>query len=91
MSNRSTEYVTKVLDGDTFSTRGATRDVRLEGVDTPEKGETGFEAAKKALEGLILNKYVDIETKAHDRYNRRIAQVWANGRSVNQAMKPYSK
>lgn len=88
---RTNEYVTRVIDGDTFSTRSSTRDVRLEGVDTPEKGEPGFQAAKRALEGLVLNKHVDIETKAHDSYNRRVAQVWVHGRSVNRAMKPHSK
>ncbi|WP_420632493.1 thermonuclease family protein [Candidatus Palauibacter sp.] len=47
--------------------------------------------AKNALERLILRKYVNVQTKAHDKYRRRVAQVWIHGRSVNDAMKPYSK
>ncbi|WP_419939196.1 thermonuclease family protein [Candidatus Palauibacter sp.] len=90
-TNRTKEYVTNVLDGDTFETSSSLPDVRLEGVDTPEQGEPGYLEAKAALKRLILDRFVDIETKARDIYGRRVAQVWVDGRSVNQAMKRYSK
>ena len=89
--NRTREYVTSVIDGDSFKTRSSLPAVRLEGVDTPEQGEPGYQEAKAALKRLILDRFVDIETKAIDAYRRRVAQVWVDGRSVNEAMKRYSK
>ena len=35
------EKVKKIIDGDTFLTNSRKNPVRLENVDTPEKGETG--------------------------------------------------
>ena len=90
-TNRTNEYVTNVIDGDTFETRSSLSNVRLEGVDTPEQGEPGYLEAKAALKKLILGRWVDIETKSRDVYGRRVAQVWVDRRSVNQAMKRYSK
>lgn len=87
----STEYVSNVVDGDTFDTTANEPRVRLDGVDTPERGEPGFENAKRALEGLILNKRVQIQTNSRGYYGRRIADVWVNGIHVNQEMKRYSK
>ena len=88
---KTNEYVTQVIDGDSFATNTRAPEVRLEGIDTPEAGEFGYQAAKNALSGLILNKHVAIETNAHDIYGRRIAQVWVNGWNVSTAMKSYSK
>lgn len=87
----SDEFVTHVIDGDTFETRNNASRVRLKDVDTPERGEPGFERAKSALERLILHRTVRILTHARDVYGRRIADVWVNGTHVNQAMQPYSK
>ncbi len=48
MSNGGTrEYVTRVIDGDSFETQGNALDVRLEGVDTPEKGESGISGGEE--------------------------------------------
>jgi endonuclease YncB( thermonuclease family) len=47
------ERVTRVIDGDTFETASRKHPVRLEGVDTPERGEPGHQAAKQELERLI--------------------------------------
>lgn len=91
MNTPTTEYVVRVLDGDTFETDSSFFSVRLEGVDTPEQGEPKHREAKAALTRLILHKSVRIETKAHGRYHRRIAQVWVNGSSVNHAMAPFNK
>lgn len=87
----TTEYVSHVFDGDTFDTTTALPAVRLDGVDTPERGEPGFESAKRALEALILNKWVGIQTNGNGYYGRRIADVWVGQMHVNQAMKRYSK
>ena len=85
------EFVTRVIDGDTFETRNNASSVRLKDVDTPERWEPGFETAKSALENLILRRSVRIVTHARDAYRRRIADVWVNGTHVNEVMKRYSK
>lgn len=85
------EIVSKVIDGDTFKTKSRTRSVRLANVDTPEKGQLGSAVARKALERKILGKPVFIDTVARDKYNRAVANVKADGKSINKAMKKYEK
>lgn len=55
--------VTYIVDGDTYDI-GADR-IRLADVDTLEKGESGYQAAKDHLNSLIYNKkvYLDIDDK----------------------------
>jgi len=85
------EKVTKVIDGDTFETDKRKNPVRLANVDTPEKKEPEFQSAKKALEKLIVNKEVSIDTVARDTYGRSVAKVKLGTRSVNNAMKKHQK
>ena len=85
------EKVTKVLDGDTFETDRRKHPVRLAEVDTPEKREPGYGDAKKALADLIKGKVVEIETVSRDKYNRAVAKVKVERKSVNKAMKEYQK
>ena len=87
----STERVIRVIDGDTFQTEQRMKSVRLERVDTPEKGKKGWAEAKKALTDLILNKKVIVFIKARDVYSRYIAQVKVGNISVNSHMKEFSK
>lgn len=85
------ETVSKVVDGDTFETRTGTKPYRLADVDTPERGEAGYEEAKDALTRLINGKQVKIETLTTDKYNRYVANVWVASIDVNKAMQKYSK
>ena len=85
------ETVKKVIDGDTFTTKQRKNPVRLANVDTPEKGQPGFQSAKKALETLIKDKEVLIETVARDKYSRSVAKVKIKTRSVNKAMEKHKK
>ena len=80
------ERVTRVIDGDTFETTRRKHPVRLANVDAPEKGQRGAPKARKDLENLILNKEVEIETVARDKYRRSVAKVKVSRRSVNKAM-----
>jgi len=55
--------VTRVVDGDTVWVKlsnGSDEKVRLIGIDTPETGQCGFEAAKEQLEQLVLNQEVSL-------------------------------
>ena len=85
------ERVTKIIDGDTFETGSRKNPVRLEGIDTPEKGQPGYSNAKNALEDLILGKEVLIDTQARDKYGRAVAKVKIGTKSVNKAMKNHEK
>ena len=82
----NTEFVTEVLDGDTFKTNHENPTVRLEGVDAPELGRPGGQEAKEDLEDLIIGKFVAVDTVAIGAYGRRIAQVRLDGLSVNETM-----
>ena len=88
---RTTEHVTHVIDRDTFTTSGHGANVRLERVNAPETGQPGYQEAKDELARLILHRTVTVETKAHDTYGRRVAQVWRqpDGMDVNNAMRAH--
>jgi endonuclease YncB( thermonuclease family) len=83
------ERVTKIIDGDTFMTKSRKHPVRLWGVNTPEKGQPGYERAKRALQRLIKDKEVIVDTKARDIYGRAVAIVKVNNKSVNKVMKKF--
>ncbi|MEW6557523.1 MAG: thermonuclease family protein [Elusimicrobiota bacterium] len=89
--------VSEIIDGDTFKVSGGwkwndkTGDaVRPTGYDTPEKGESGYEEAKRKLTNLILNKTVDIrDVKTVDKYGRLVADVYYNGRYLAEYFPEY--
>lgn len=67
-----TATVTNVVDGDTVDLSNGER-VRVIGMDTPERGECGFTAARKYMESLVLGKQVNAVPGARDdrdRYDR---------------------
>ena len=77
--------VTKVVDGDTLDING-TR-IRLALVDTPERGQAGYDKAKKFVESLCLGKKgeldVDNGQRRGDRYGREIGVVYCDGVNTN--------
>ena len=81
------EMVTRIIDGDTFTTGSRKNPVRLANVNTPEKGSRGAASATQALRNLIQGQIVAIETVAHDKYGRTVANVKVDNRSVNAAMR----
>jgi len=85
------EKVTRVIDGDTFETNRRKHPVRLANVDTPEKRESGYQEAKKALKNLIEGEYVTVETIHRDKYGRAVANVKIGRRSVTKYMKAFEK
>lgn len=87
------EYlVTKVVDGDTIYVSGIETRIRLIGIDTPEIHNGPVQCygpeASNYLTGLILGKYVGLESDAAsgdmDRYGRPLRYVYYNGENVNQ-------
>jgi endonuclease YncB( thermonuclease family) len=81
------ETVTRVIDGDTFTTASRTHPVRLANVDAPEKGQRGARKATQTLRDLVQGKQVEIDTVARDTYGRAVANVKQGGKSVNRAMR----
>lgn len=77
--------VTNVVDGDTIdvrATNGTEERVRIIGIDTPERGECGFEDAAAALSTLVMSKSVELAPGARDdrdRYDRVLRYVDVNG------------
>ena len=71
-----TFLVARVVDGDTVEL-GNGETVRLVGIDTPEVGECGFEAASANLARLVLGKDVQLAKSDEDRdgYGRLLRYV----------------
>ena len=80
--------VTKVVDGDTLDING-TR-IRLALVDTPERGQPGFDQAKEFVESMCLGKKgeldVDSGQRRGDRYGREVGVVYCNGVNTNEKL-----
>jgi len=74
-----------VIDGDTINVRGVGR-IRLVGVDTPERGQPGYQEAKNFVNNLCSGKrvYLDVDdAKNYDKYGRVLAVVYVDDINVN--------
>ncbi|KZX16796.1 thermonuclease precursor [Methanobrevibacter cuticularis] len=90
VNNNSIKYEVKgfcdrVVDGDTLDVSGIGR-IRLVGVDTPERGESGYKEATDFVKSKCLGKsvYLDIDDKENkDKYGRVLAVVYVDGVNIN--------
>ena len=80
---RETGVVERIIDGDTIVIENYSENVRLLGINSPERGEKGFEEAKEFLEGLILEEEVVLEITGKDKYYRTLAYVHLGNKNVN--------
>jgi endonuclease YncB( thermonuclease family) len=88
-----TAKVQHVVDGDTIHVEdeaGKKFKVRLAGIDAPEQNQPYGLASTYHLRGLLLNKFVLLETKpkkgkpySFDRYKRVLAKIVLDGRDIN--------
>jgi micrococcal nuclease len=77
-----------VVDGDTIDVEGVGR-VRLVGVNTPERGQPGYQNATDFVKSMCLGKtvFLDIDdAKNKDKYGRTLAVVHVNGMNLNQEL-----
>jgi micrococcal nuclease len=76
--------VVKVRDGDSMVLRrgGANVDVRVFGVDCPERGQPWSARAKSFTAGLVGNREVVVTVKDVDRYGRIVGDVVLGGRDL---------
>jgi len=51
-------------------------EVRLTGIDAPERGQHFGQASKKYLAALVSGKEVFVESNKNDRYGRVLGKVW---------------
>ncbi len=74
-----------VTDGDTITVLVGLEQIkiRLEGIDTPERGQDFSDRAKQLTSSLVFGKYVHILPKERDRYGRLVARVRVNDRDVS--------
>ena len=88
-----TVKVLRVVDGDTVhvvNKAGKKFKVRLTGIDAPEQNQPYGLASTYHLRGLLLNKFVLLESKPKkgkpysvDRYKRVLAKIVLDGRDIN--------
>lgn len=81
--------VKQIIDGDTFVVSrkiGKTNVVRLAGINAPEKYQLGGKKATNRLKDLIGGKTVTI-VPVGTSYNRIVANMRSNRRSINKRLK----
>ncbi len=73
----SSGTVTHVTDGDTFTLQNSV-DVRMIGVDAPNRGEKNWDVARDTLTTMIDGKrvYLEYDRYQDDKYGRVLAWVW---------------
>lgn len=73
----SSGVVAQVIDGDTFELQNGV-DVRMIGIDAPNRGEGKWEEAREALTTLIDGKrvYLEYDRYQDDKYGRVMAWTW---------------
>lgn len=77
--------VQRVTDGDTYRVLredGRLVDVRLWGVDAPERGQPYGRAAAEAARRLVGGKTIRVSVEATDEYGRLLSRVEVEGRDV---------
>jgi len=74
-----------VTDGDTINVLkdGKEIQIRLDGIDCPEKGQDFGSKAKRFTSNLVFGKNVEIYQKDIDKYGRTVARIIVNGKDVS--------
>lgn len=68
--------VNRVIDGDSLWITGADKQIRLWGVDAPERGEPGYHEATELLTSMALDKKVTVLQLDTDTHGRLVARVF---------------
>lgn len=80
--------VVGITDGDTIKVliEGQQVQVRLYGIDAPERGQAFGSQAQTALKQITAGRKVTIKTIDTDRYKRPVALIYADGAIVNEIL-----
>lgn len=80
-------YVERIVDGDSLYLRGSDKQIRLWGVDAPERDERGYRDATKTLKALAGERQLRCEIVDIDKYERLVCRCFRrDGREVNRLM-----
>ncbi len=71
--------VRHVVDGDSLYLEGVESQIRLWGINAPERDEAGYQKATKQLRQLALRKYITCYQQDTDKYGRTVARCEAKG------------
>jgi endonuclease YncB( thermonuclease family) len=73
-----TGKVTHIKDGDSFVLLSENKniEVRLDGIDCPEKGQPYTSKAKQFTSNLIYDKLIVVDIKGYDKYKRALGVVY---------------
>lgn len=86
-ADKITSTVTRVVDGDSLYLQGHEPQIRLWGVDAPERDEEGFSAATRHLSSIALKRSLTCQRVDTDRYGRTVARCFLkDGREINRLM-----
>ena len=81
--------VVSIADGDTITVLDADKvqhRIRLEGIDSPEKGQAFGTKAKEKMSKLVGEKEVVVKWSKKDRYDRILGDVYLGDRHINLEM-----
>jgi endonuclease YncB( thermonuclease family) len=85
----ATVTITRVIDGDTVETPSLPEDIRIIGIDTPERGHCGFNEASNLMRSLVQGQAAAIPGGARtdrDKWGRFLRYVDVNGVDVGRQM-----
>lgn len=77
-----------VADGDTLTVlfENKPQRIRLYGIDCPERKQDFGTKAKQFTSDFAFNKMAQVQVRATDAYNRTVASVQVEGKSLNEAL-----
>ena len=82
-------HVVKVVDGDTIHVKLKSNQIeriRLNQIDTPEKGQPYGREATIALREWVLDKFVTVIPKEKDKYGRIVADIQVGSINISREM-----
>jgi endonuclease YncB( thermonuclease family) len=82
-----TGKVVSIADGDTLQIEaGEQLTIRLEGIDTPERGQPFGNQARRHLSDLTYGKIATVAVSGEDQFGRSLGIVTVDGQDINAAM-----
>lgn len=86
-------HVVNVVDGDTVDAVielgfkvTVTQRLRLDRIDTPERGQPGYQEAKTFVSEMVAGKEVVLKTYKVSKWGYYLADVSVQGRSLSEAL-----
>ncbi len=78
-----TFQVSRIIDGDTIET-STNIQIRLLGINTPEKSQPFYTEAKTYLTNLTQNESIQAEIYGTDKYSRTLAYIFLDDKNINE-------